>query len=150
MFFFQRTNCAGRNNSLHAQFFHGIDIGTKVQLRRQDVVAAAMTGEKGNSLPFQSARNKIIGRSPKRRLQAYFLEIGQSCHLIKPASTDDPNRNFFQGLSSEDTSGSTVFPLRIQLKLHESISDGGMQLFDFPAHDMERRPEPGRYYPPAV
>ena len=75
MFLFQGSDCTRRDNPLHSNFLHGINIGSEVELRRQDPVPFAMPCQKGHSLPFQCANGQRVGGIPKRGLHAQFLNV---------------------------------------------------------------------------
>src|ERR1700757_2405308 len=51
-------------------------------------IAAPVTGEKGDALPFQCANDNGIRRIPKRRLDADLAGVEQTAHGVEAAAAD--------------------------------------------------------------
>ena len=57
------------------RLLHGVDIGAEVQLRGEQLVAAAVAGEKGDAAAFQLAENEAVGGFAERSGYGFFSEF---------------------------------------------------------------------------
>src|SRR5256886_10856004 len=87
--FLQRTDGAHRDDALHAQKLHRVDIGAIVDFAGKDTVPAAVACQKGHALPFQSAKDDAIGSFTERRLHTNLTRVRQSAHRIEPTAAND-------------------------------------------------------------
>src|ERR1017187_6273060 len=94
--FLQRPNGRSRKNSLDAELLHRINVGAKIQLRRQNAVSAPMPRQKRNLSAFQHAQDKRVRRLAKRRFHALFMHIRESGHRVKSAAPDNANLRLSQ------------------------------------------------------
>ena len=89
--FLQRADRRDGENALHAQLLEGVDIGAEVQLGRQNAMAAAVARQKGDFAALELAQHKGVRRLAERRLDALFVNVGESGHGVKPAAADNPD-----------------------------------------------------------
>jgi hypothetical protein len=85
----ERAHGTDRDDALHAEEFHGVDVGAEVEFRRKDAVAAAVAGEERDALSFQSAEDEGVGGIAEGSFEAEFASVGQSGHGVEAAATDD-------------------------------------------------------------
>jgi hypothetical protein len=69
-----------RDDALHAELLHRVNIGAKVQLRGQQPMAAPMPRQKGHLAAFQLAQNEAVRRVANGRRDLLFANIRQAGH----------------------------------------------------------------------
>ena len=94
--FLERADGGDGEDALDAELLEGVDVGAEVQLRGQNAVAAAVAGEEGDLAAFQFAEDEGVGWVAEWRLDALFMNIGESGHGIKPAAADDADLRLSQ------------------------------------------------------
>ncbi len=77
---FERADRGDGEDALDAEFLEGVDVGAEVQFRRKDAVAAAVAGEEGDLAAFEFAEHEGVRRLAERRLDALFVNVGESGH----------------------------------------------------------------------
>ncbi len=75
MLFFQRTDRRHGNDALDSQLLESVNVGAKIQLARQEFVAARVARQESNFAPFERAQNVCVRRIAKRRLLAHFVYV---------------------------------------------------------------------------
>src|SRR5271167_2529111 len=111
----KRADSADGNDTLHAEKFHGVDVGPEIQLAGSETMAAAVTREKYHPLAFDSANNKCIGRLAERGLDADFARVREAAHEIEATAAD--NADFRDGAFCPRT-----LPLRFSCLRHSHFS----------------------------
>ena len=66
VFFLQRTNRAHADDPLHAEFFHGPNIGAVIQFGWQKAVTSSMPGQKNDIAFGKLTGEKLVGWRAKR------------------------------------------------------------------------------------
>src|SRR5580704_235488 len=77
------------NDALHAEEFHGVNVGAEVEFGGKNAMAASMAREKRDALPFQSAEDEGVGGIAEGSFEADFAGVGQARHGVKAAPADD-------------------------------------------------------------
>ena len=89
--FLQRAHRRHGDDALHAQQLHREQVGAKVDLARQQPMAAPMPRQKRDPAPFQLAQHQLVRRLAKRRLHGDFLCVRKARHGIEPTAADNPD-----------------------------------------------------------
>ena len=90
----ERAHGAERNDALHAQQLHAVNVGPEIQLRGQQAVASAMTGEERHVPALQRAEHVVVRGPAEGRLDVRFFLRFKPGHGVKPAAADDANFRF--------------------------------------------------------
>src|SRR6185503_7072290 len=100
-FLAKRADRACRDDSLDAQHLHRVDVRAKRDLSRQKLMSSSMPRKKRNSLIGERADKERVRRLAKRSRKGDLFDIGQTRHLIQPASADDSDLCSWHSLSFE-------------------------------------------------
>jgi hypothetical protein len=87
--FFERTDSADGDDSVHAKELERVDVGAIVDFARKNAMTAAVAGEECDGFPFEEAGNNGIGRIAEGRFDADFLAVIEPLHRVQTAATDD-------------------------------------------------------------
>ena len=73
--FLQRADRTHRDDALHAQKLHRINVRAVIDFAGQDAVPAAVARQKRHALPFLGTKHDAIGRFTERRLHANLARL---------------------------------------------------------------------------
>ena len=94
--FLERANRRERQDALHAQVFHAVNVGAKVDFRRQDAVSAAMARKKRHLAPFQRAEHVSVRRFAERGLHCNFTDVCEAGHGIQTTAAHNADFSLLQ------------------------------------------------------
>src|SRR5579863_5290171 len=86
---FERPNRRNGDNALDTELLEGVNVGAKIQLARQDSMAASMPRQKCHLAPLEHAADKGVGSRAEWSFYPHLLCFAQAGHGIQPASPDD-------------------------------------------------------------
>src|ERR1700682_1646637 len=84
----QAAGGGNRYEMSHTELLHAENVCAVVDLRRQQSMAAAVTGEKDHFELADWALVERIGRAAERGLQLHHLDFVEPVHLVEAAASD--------------------------------------------------------------
>ena len=96
--FLERADGGDGENALHAELFHGVNVGAEVELGRKNAMAAAVAREKSDLAAFEFAENEGVRGCAEGRFDALLVNVGESGHGVEPAAADDADFCACQGV----------------------------------------------------
>ena len=88
--FFERADGAQRDDPLHAQRLHAIDIGAEIQLRGRDAVSARRGAPGTRPAPGQLAEDVVVRRRAERACRSTASSCAfEAGHGVESAAADD-------------------------------------------------------------
>ena len=86
---FERADSGNREDALDAKLLHAVNIGAKIQLRRQQAMSPAMPRQESNFASRQRSQNVSVGRPSERSVERYLARLRQALHRIQTTAADD-------------------------------------------------------------
>jgi hypothetical protein len=88
----QAADRAHRDDPLHAECLHGVDVSPEVDLARKDPMAAPVAGQEDEACPAEAPDHEVVGRVAEGSLDAHALDPLEARELVEPAAAEDAER----------------------------------------------------------
>ena len=103
MLFLERADRAQRDDALHAERFHAVDVGAKVELRGRRAMAASVPRQERDLFPGERAHHIVVRRRAPGRVDHLLLLGFEAGHGIEAAASDDSDFRFVKNLAPVST-----------------------------------------------
>ena len=86
-----------RDDPLHAELFHAIDIGPVGHFRGEQAMALAVTRQEDHLHPVEHAGDKTVARCAEGGVEGHFLDVGQPLDFVEAAAADNADGGLGHG-----------------------------------------------------